>query len=228
MTATVIIDAIVVIILVGFAVWGAKRGLFQSLAALLTVVIALVGAGIVAATFATPVTNLVSPLLEERITAHVQETIDAQKVPEVTEQELPVEELLNLLGIDHDVRSSIAERTEETVRTTGVTLVMAVAENLMRTFFYAILFLLSFVVLLILLKTLISAMNLILKLPGLHALNCLGGAVIGVAEGVLFLFLAIWIARRFGVSFETELLKDAHILRIFTNNTPLSLLSFLQ
>ena len=39
-------------------------------------------------------------------------------------------------------------------------------------------------------------------------------------------FLAIWIARRLGVSFETETVAQTHILHFFTTNTPLSALSF--
>ena len=45
---------------------------------------------------------------------------------------------------------------------------------------------------------------------------------------LLLLFLAVWVLRRLGVSFETEALAEAHILRIFTANTPLSVLSHLQ
>ena len=63
---------------------------------------------------------------------------------------------------------------------------------------------------------------------GLHGLNALGGGLIGLIEGALLLFLAVWVLRRLGVSFETETLAEAHILRIFTTNTPLSVLSFLQ
>ena len=54
------------------------------------------------------------------------------------------------------------------------------------------------------------------------------GAVIGLAEGALLAFLAIWIARRLGVSFETETVAQTHILHFFTTNTPLSALSFLR
>ena len=56
----------------------------------------------------------------------------------------------------------------------------------------------------------------------------LGGGLLGLIEGALLLFLAVWVLRRLGVSFETETLAEAHILRIFTTNTPLSVLSFLQ
>ena len=67
-----------------------------------------------------------------------------------------------------------------------------------------------------------------MKLPGLKLLNALGGAVAGLIEGILLLFLAVWVLRRLGVSFETEVLAEAHILRIFTANTPFDVLSLLQ
>jgi hypothetical protein len=70
-------------------------------------------------------------------------------------------------------------------------------------------------------------MGLVLRLPGLHGLNALGGGALGLAEGVLLVFLAVWVLRRLGVSFDAAPLAEAHILRIFTENTPLSLLSLL-
>ena len=71
-------------------------------------------------------------------------------------------------------------------------------------------------------------MGLVLKLPGLHLLNAIGGGLLGLAQGALLLFLLIWAARHLGVSFETEALSSAHILQIFTTNTPLRVLTFLQ
>ena len=82
--------------------------------------------------------------------------------------------------------------------------------------------------LLILLNILLKAMDLVTKLPVIHGLNALGGGVLGLVEGALVLFLAVWVTRKLGVSFETELFEGAHILRIFTTHTPLSVLSFLQ
>ena len=77
-------------------------------------------------------------------------------------------------------------------------------------------------------KVIIGAMDLVLKLPLLRGLNTLGGAAVGLVEGALLLFLAVWVLRRLGVSFESEALAEAHILRIFTANTPLGVLSHLQ
>ena len=48
MNIAVIIDIVLVLVLAGLTAFGAKRGLFQSLAGLLIVVIALFGAAMVA------------------------------------------------------------------------------------------------------------------------------------------------------------------------------------
>ena len=71
-------------------------------------------------------------------------------------------------------------------------------------------------------------MDLLAKLPGLSSLNALGGAALGLVKGALVLFLAIWAARRLGVSFETEEVAQTYILQFFATHTPLSMLSLLQ
>ena len=80
----------------------------------------------------------------------------------------------------------------------------------------------------LLLHVLAAAMDLLAKLPGLSFLNALGGAALGLVKGALVLFLAIWAARRLGVSFETEEVARTYILQFFATHTPLSVLSLLQ
>ena len=228
MTTAVIIDAIVVIVLVGFTVCGARRGLLRTLAGLVMVIVALVGAGMIAATFSGPAAKLVAPIMQEHISDQVEEALAQQAASHQESEDSGVEDLLALLGLDEDVRGSLAEQAEESIRDTGASLASAVVESMVSSFAYGILFILSFLALLLLLHVLVGAMDLVMKLPLLHGLNTLGGGVLGLIEGTLLLFLAVWAARRLGISFETEALAEAHILRIFTTNTPLSLLSFLH
>ena len=235
MTTPVIIDIVVAAVLLGFAVYGGKRGLFRALSGLLAVVVALVGAGIIAATFTTPVTKLVTPLIAGHIEEKVENAMAVQsadsgvQMPEAdTEDPSAIQDLLAILGLDDEVRSRLAEEVQEKVRDTGASIAAAVVESMARSFIYGTLYILSFAVLLLLMKVLIGAMDLVLKLPLLRGLNTLGGAAVGLVEGALLLFLAVWVLRRLGVSFESEALAEAHILRIFTANTPLGVLSHLQ
>ena len=235
MTTPVIIDIVVAAVLLGFAVYGGKRGLFRALSGLLAVVVALVGAGIIAATFTTPVTKVVTPLIAGHIEEKVENAMAVQsagsgvQMPEAdTEDPSAIQDLLAILGLDDEVRSRLAEEVQEKVRDTGASIAAAVVESMARSFIYGTLYILSFAVLLLLMKVLIGAMDLVLKLPLLRGINTLGGAAVGLVEGALLLFLAVWVLRRMGVSFETEALAEAHILRIFTANTPLGVLSHLQ
>lgn len=235
MTTPVIIDIVVAAVLLGFAVYGGKRGLFRALSGLLAVVVALVGAGIIAATFTTPVTKVVTPLIAGHIEEKVENAMAVQsagsgvQMPEAdTEDPSAIQDLLAILGLDDEVRSRLAEEVQEKVRDTGASIAAAVVESKARSFIYGTLYILSFAVLLLLMKVLIGAMDLVLKLPLLRGFNTLGGAAVGLVEGALLLFLAVWVLRRLGVSFESEALAEAHILRIFTANTPLGVLSHLQ
>ena len=236
MTTPVIIDIVVVVFLAAAALYGAYRGLLRSLAGLVILVVALVGAGIIAGTFSGPAAKLVTPLISSRIEEKVADALADQtgaQAPEVSgvpqeDTGLSVEELLSLLGLDEEVRRSMADRAEEKVRDTGAAITEAVVESLAQSMIYGVLYILSFVGLTLLLRVLVGAMGLVLKLPGLHLLNTLGGGILGLAQGVLLVFLLIWAARHLGVSFDTETLATAHILQIFTTNTPLRVLTFLQ
>ena len=236
MTTPVIIDAIAVAVLVGFLIWGARNGLLRSLAGLLTVVVALVGAGLIAGALAAPAARLTAPLIEEHIRRQVDDAMAVQSSQQVEMPELEMEEdegfeiadLLALMGLDEDVRDSLAEQAQEKIADTGEAIAVAVVESVAQSILYAVLFLVSFLALTVLLKLAIRAADLVLKLPGLHLLNTLGGAMVGLIEGALLIFLAIWVLRRLGISFDTETVARTHVLHFFTTNTPLSALSFLR
>lgn len=226
MTTPVIIDAIVVIILVIFLVCGTLRGLLRSLAGLVSVILALAGAGMTASFVSEPLAKLAAPLLGARIEEKVRDAL-AQQAGEISLPEA-LTELPQRLGLDGAAWRPLAERIQRSVTETGTEIAEAAAESLLHSVIYGAVFLLTFLLILILLKILLKALDLITALPVIHGLNALGGGLLGLTEGALVLFLAVWVARKFGVSFETELFEGAHILRIFTANTPLSVLSFLQ
>lgn len=229
MTTPVIIDIVVVAILVGFALFGASRGLFRALSGLAVFLVALIGAGLIASAAAAPAARVVAPVISGRIEERVSEALAAHtgqvQMPEA-EGSFSADELLGWLGLDSDVRDALADQAQETIRETGATLAAAVVESVAQSIIYAVLYVVSFAVLTLALKLLVRFVDLVLKLPVLHGLNAVGGAAAGLAEGALLLFLAIWAARRFGVSFDTETVAATHVLRFFTTNTPLSALSF--
>ena len=225
MTTPVIIDAVAVAVLAGFAILGAWRGLLRTLAGLLVLALSLAGAGIIASALSAPAAKLIAPVIEKRIEARLDEAIQERRPQETTGEGLPLAELLDLLGVDQSRRDALADRAEKSVRNTGASLAAALVESLARSVLYGILYMLSFVLLTLALHLLVRMLDAVLKLPGLHGLNAVGGGMAGLAEGALLLFLAVWVLRLVGVSFDGE--EGSQIFRFFTVYTPLDALKCL-
>ena len=79
MTTPVIIDMIAAAVLIAAAAWGAHRGLFRALAGLAVVIVALVGAAVIANALAAPAARLVTPLIRESIETRVDEAMAQQQ-----------------------------------------------------------------------------------------------------------------------------------------------------
>ncbi len=225
MTTPVIIDATAVAVLAGFAVWGAWKGLLRTLAGLLVLALSLAGAGIIASALSVPAAKLAVPVIEKRIESRLDEAIQEQRPAGGTGEGLPLAELLDLLGVDQARRDALADRAEQSVRDTGASLAAALVESLAQSVLYGVLYVLSFALLALALHLLVRMLDAVLKLPGLHGLNAFGGGMIGLAEGALLLFLAVWALRLVGVSFDGE--EGTQIFRFFTTHTPLDALKFL-
>ena len=235
MTTPVIIDAIAVAVLAGFAVVGAWKGLLRTLAGLLVVVVSLAGAGIIALALSVPAAKLAAPVIEKRLEARLDGAIqerfsDGEREAleaggSSLEDQLSAADMLDLLGIDEARRDALAFRAGDAVRDTGARLMTAVIESVARSMLYGVLYMLSFFLLTLALHLLVRMLDAVLKLPGLHGLNAVGGGLLGIAEGALLLFLAVWVLRLLGVSFDGE--DGGRIFRLFTEHTPLDMLKFL-
>lgn len=228
MTTPVIIDAVAVLVLALFAALGAWKGLLRTLAGLLVIVVSLAGAGIIASALSAPAAKLIAPVIERRLEARLEEAIREQRpgsMPGSGEESFALTELLDLLEVDQTRREALAGRARETVRETGASLAAAVIESLARSMLYGVLYMISFVLLSVGLHLLARMLDAVLRLPGLRGLNAWGGGLLGLAEGALLLFLAVWVLRLVGVSFDGE--DGSRIFRFFTIYTPLDALKFL-
>lgn len=140
---------------------------------------------------------------------------DLKEYLEEADLELPeeVEQVLNLL--DDETLSAIAEG--DSPKDVALNLAMQIAETIV----HAVLFLLVFVLILILWHILARALNLISKLPVLNTMNKLGGFVFGVLQGLLVVFLCVWVLRTLMsagvVTIPENVIADSMLLEFFLN-----------
>lgn len=242
-TTAIILDVLTAAALIAFTVMGAHRGFFRTVAGLLAVILALAGAQLFTNWAAPHVSGVLQPAIERRVEKKVDaalggDTITPQE-PQIgasrpdsetqdqkeAEEESEIQRLLRAIGVDEQLFQRLGESAREKVRDTGVTVATAVVQSVAESVIRALLFLLSFAVFLLLLKLLAKVLDLALKLPVLRSMNGLAGAAVGLVEGALAVFLAVWLLRRFGVSFETPAVEGTYLLSFFAQHTPLSALA---
>lgn len=228
----VIIDGIVAAVLLGFLLAGACRGLIRAAAGFVLLAAALAGAAVAANTLTPVLGQALRPAIEKRVEQRIDEALDGVRPvkPSVgdggtEEDSLTLDGLLSLLGIDADPAASIAGKAEGLIRDEGTDLVSAVVQSVAESILHIVVFIVAFPLLLAGLKFLVNVLDLAARLPGVHQANALGGAAIGLVEGALAVFLAVWVLRRLGVSFDTEAVGQTFLLRFFTVHTPLGILS---
>ena len=69
------------------------------------------------------------------------------------------------------------------------------------------------------------AINLVLRLPVLFSVNTFGGALLGLLEGMMVVWLLIWLAPRLGIALPAE---NTYLLHFFMTVGPMGLLSSLS
>ena len=239
-TTAIILDVLTAAALIAFTVMGAHRGFFRTVAGLLAVILALVGAQLFTNWAAPHVSGVLQPAIERRVEKKVDAALggdtitpqepqigasrpDSETQDQKEAEESEIQRLLRAISVDEQLFQRLGESAREKVRDTGVTVATAVVQSVAESVIRALLFLLSFAV--FLLKLLAKLLDLALKLPVLRSMNGLAGAAVGLVEGALAVFLAVWLLRRFGVSFETPAVEGTYLLSFFAKHTPLSALA---
>lgn len=99
------------------------------------------------------------------------------------------------------------------------------ARELVESFAYAILYVLLFLALGAVLHVASLGISMLLRLPLLSSVNTLGGALLGLLEGMMVVWLLIWLAPRLGIALPAE---NTYLLHFFMTVGPMGLLSSLS
>lgn len=228
-----IIDAAFALVLILGVIFGAKRGLFRSLMGLVTVVLALIGATLLADALTQPVTDALMPHAEKS----VQEWFDTEKRQDgslpaqagdggsadadgtETADDAPLDVtgfLKRLLRFDLDgaVRDSLRRSAQDAA--------LAAVRSLLASVVRTLAFVLSFLVLMLVLRLLTRGLDKVFGLPVLHTLNSLGGGALGLIESALLLFLICDLAPKLGVTIFDDYESGTYLLTFFMQQTPRS------
>lgn len=217
-----VIDAVILLVLAFFTWRGARKGLILTLFSFLAIFVAWFGAKAAAQNFAAPVAGILRPSIELSINEMLEDEVPSASpapspspgIPAVTLPGGPVgmpssepgdafslDEVLALMdenGLYAGLRGFVDDAAS-TDALEGGTAVDAVAGYLANLIASALLFGLSFLLILLVWFLASRALDLAFDLPILSAVNAVGGAVLGLAKSVLLMVVVVWLARLFGL-----------------------------
>lgn len=211
-----IADMVIAAVLVLAVVIGAWKGLVKSLAGVVIVVAAFIGASFVANALAEPVADWLGPVIEEKILDKLtaEDTADAE----------------SMLAAFHFRGENLQQMVDEVldkVKETGMDLLSAVTDSVAQSVAYAAVYLAAFLILLLVLWLLMKPVYLLVKLPILRTANALGGGALGLVWGALLVFLAVWLMQRFDWYLTPDMVESSTLLHFFATNSPVSLITSL-
>lgn len=231
MTTYLILDLAVLLVLLLFAALGARRGLILSLCGLAALLVAVLGASFAARTLSPMVADALEPRFASAIEAQLNESLQEQAqegAAALTPEDVPLDGVLNALR-DMGFYETLIDRVDQAVEA-GMTHAAAsaaasVAAAVAQSVAYAVLFLAAFLIILILWKLLSHALDLVARLPGLHFLNKTGGALFGLVQACVLLWIALWALQFWGSVLPADAAQRTHLLAFFMEHDPISLLT---
>lgn len=230
--AFLIADGLVLAVLLIFACIGARRGLILSLCGLLAFVVAFLGASFAARTLSPAVADALEPkfaaAIEEQLNESIRQQAEAGEAAVLSPDDVPLEGVLDALremGFYETLINTVDRAVESGMTAVAASAAAAVAAAIAQSAAYLILFLLGFFLILLAWRLLSRALDLVARLPGLHFLNKTGGALFGLVQGCIILFVAAWLLQFFGQVLPRELVEQTVLLKFFMTTNPFSLVA---
>lgn len=226
----ILFDLAILAVLALFLWRGYAKGFILTLCGFLAIFVALIGASILSNALAEPVAKTMEPVIAHRIQDALAQAIEETDFISVdgsivqTPEELPLHEVIQQLtesklyqnfaaSFQAAVDSGAAEITTNAARS----IAHFAAVQIARTVIFAV----SFFAILIAWFFLSHALDLVAKLPVLNSVNQLAGGAVGLAIGVLLLFIAAWLFKDSFVP--PEAVEQTYLLKFFCTVNPLSL-----
>ena len=226
MQMAVIIDLCLAAVLLICAVLGWRRGAFKSVVGIAAVVIALLGAGWIAQQGAPAAAQAIAPMISQQIEARFDAAAeDALLGEDDAAEEENAQALFSAAGLYQKTAENLAQSAVEQAKETGLSMAQAAMESMLRSVAGAVLFLISFLVLLAVLKLLSNVFGLLTAVPGLHLMNAAGGGLLGLGQGCLILFAVVWAVQFFGAGIPAQVQEQTILFRFFAGLNPIALVS---
>ena len=221
-------DAVVIAILVFSFLRGRKKGLILTLCGLAAFFVALLGARFASEQLSPLAADALVPHFSTAIQQHLGDDLNEKLDQLLTQSEEggnAIIDALKALGfyddISHAIRDAVSGQAAQTAADVALSLARAAAELVAGV----LVFVVAFLIILALWFLFSRVLDLAARLPVIHGLNSWLGGLLGLAQGMLILFVAAWVLRLLGGVIPEQTVAQTTVLRFFMNTNPLDLIS---
>lgn len=219
MQMAVIIDVALLVVLLIFTLVGWQRGAVKSIIGIVMLAAALLGASFISQTGAPVAAKALTPVFSDQVEARLAE------FGRIPMNEADTQHLFSAAGLYEGTARNMAQDAMEQVHETGRAILEVALERMITSVASAVLFVISFVLLIIALKIAARCLGLLTAVPGIHFANAALGGTIGFLQGCLILFAAVWVIQFFGSGIDGELVSDSIVLHFFSGLNPVAFLT---
>lgn len=229
----IILDVLLVAVLLFFTLRGAKKGFVLTLCSLVAVLVAIIGANILADMLTPKVAEAIQPkletVIEESLTEALRNTEFTAPGGDVatSAEEVPLAGVLEVLRENElykqflsGIEDALNEGAAATAASAASRVAAAVAAQLAR----GLIFIIGFLVVLLAWTLLSHALDLVAKLPVLNSLNSGLGGVIGLVKGVVIVYIAVWALYSLTGYVTQEMMEQTYLFRFLALHSPMELL----
>lgn len=225
-----IINIVLLLIVLGCAWAGYKKGVIMGVGGVIAIIIAVYGANLLANTFSFDVIPALKPFasgfMEKQLTSDdgvmrrmgwdsYDYSVDdlLQKFPDQEQQFCTT--CYEALGIDESAAGVMGKEAVTYAVDNSVDIMTAVVQVLCARASYVACFVLGFLLIIIILTVIGNLPNLSYKLPNLDLVNDIGGAVLGAVTGLMFCAILVWTLKFMGKLIGENTLSSAWVAKLF-------------
>ena len=190
MPTFLLIDLAILLILAIFIGLGVRKGFVLSLCSFLAIFVAFFGAAFLAKTLAPTFADLASPHASPAIVETLGNSTSTTDPANLSQEETKV--LLTDAGYPEGWAGMIQTLYTPQIGQSSISPLEILADYVLELIVYGIIFIVSFILLLVVWFIFSRTLNLVTKLPVLNFCNRSLGAVFGALQGLLVLMLLFW------------------------------------
>ena len=214
---------------------GYKKGLIMGVLGMLAFVVSVYGANLLAQTYSGEVVDALRPFASGYVEVNVVDK-EVRPLMGIEDTALSTADYFALnpgretefctmiyqkMGIFDATSEQLAGEAMDYARENGVAVTDAAVEVLCRRISFAAAFLLAFLMIMIALTVIGNIPNISFKIPNMDGLNDVGGAILGVAQGVCLLLVFGWALKFTGLLIPQETLAETFLVPWFMDQSAL-------